>query len=336
MAATFSAVALPHSHLALLPSLEPSSALALLAAVAATGTVRRLLPDRALARFAGQRWSVWLEQSRVFWGELEPRGGGYVLAFERAYALPGEPVRRALVVASDEAARAIALVRPHADGRPFDELVRADVLARRTRGSAPRDVWQQVIDGARATLDGLDRVTHQLVARGAPAPLQDGWLLERWRGEHVVVETGHGARLAGLLVEIGRSHLALVCRGGANGDGAPRTLRVDRVNTVDGPLELTLDGDALRLAARSAPVHVEHLADSTRSLALGVTLLPGTTLHMPWPGAKDSAHVVATARCGFGFDVIVPRATARVVFAGDDQTHTRAAGDDDAAAPTDR
>jgi hypothetical protein len=329
-------VALPHAHLALLPSLEPSTALALLAAVAATGAVRRLLPDRALARFGGQRWSVWLERERVFWGELEPRSAGFVLAFERAYAVPGEPARRALIVSCDDASRALGLVRPHADGRPFDELVRAEVLARRTRGAAPRDVWQHVIDGARASLDALDRVAQRLVAKGAPAALQDGWLLERWRGEHVVVETGHGARIAGLLVEIGRSHLALVCRGDANGGGEARALRVDRENLVDGPLELALAGDALRLCARGATVHVEHIADSTRRTSLGVTLLPGTTLHMPWPGARDSAHVVATARCGFGFDAIVPRATARVVFGGDDGMHTPRAGDDVAAAPTER
>lgn len=333
-------MSLPHSHLALLPSLEPSTALALIAAVAATGAVRRLLPDRALARFTGQRWSAWLARERVFWGELDPRGCGYVLTFERHYSLPGEPARSALVVSSDEAARALALVRPHADGRPFDELVRADVVARGARGAAPRDVWQHVIDGGRATLDALDRITQRIVARGTPAALQDGWLLERWRGEHVVVELGHGARIAGLLVEIGRSHLALVCRGSANGGAPARTLHVDRENAVDGPLELALDADVVRLVARGAAVHVEHLADSTRRMALGVTLLPGTELHMPWSGARDSQHVVATARCGFGFDVIVPRATARIAFGGVDATDgtqrdTHIDGDV-ASTPTDR
>jgi hypothetical protein len=316
-------VALPHSHLALLPSLEPSSALALLVALAATGGVRRVLPDRALARFAGQRWSAWLERERVFWGALEPRGSGYVLTFDRAYALPGEPARSAIVVSSDDAARALALVRPHANGRPFDELVRAEVVARGTRGHAPRDVWQNVIDAGRAALDALDRLTERVVAHGAPTPLQDGWQLERWRGEHVVVELGHGARIAGLLVEIGRAHLALVCPAAGNGGAEPRALRVDRERTVDGPLELVLEDDAVHLVARGAAVHVEHLADSTRRMALDVTLLPGTTLHMPWSAARDSAHVVATARCGFGFDVVAPRATARIVFAGVD--HTRAA-----------
>jgi hypothetical protein len=303
-----------HVPCALLIGGEGSTALLLALALIVLLALRRLLPERALARFQGQRWSYWHTAQNGFWGRLEPRAAGFVLAFDQPYALPGEPRRSALVESPADAAAALGLVRAHADGRPFDELVRQDLVRRRARPAAGRDVWSDVAAAGRALLDGLDTLAERAFGARARLPLQDGWLLERWRGEHVVLELASGARFGGLLVEIGRAHLALVAPG-----SAPRSLCASGSAPLDGPLELAFEDGAVVVSATTAPVHVERLADSQRTLALDVTFLPGTRLRLPWASARDGtapSNFVATATTGFGFDLIAPRASARVVFGG--------------------
>lgn len=308
------AVTTIHVPCALLIGGDGSTALLLALALVVLVALRRLLPDRALARFEGQRWSYWRSARSGFWGRLEPRSAGFVLAFDQPYALPGEPRRSALVESPADAASALGLVRAHADGRPFDELVRQDLVRRRARAGAGRDVWSDAAAAGRALLDGLDTLAERAARAPKRVPLQDGWLLERWRGEHVVIELASGARFGGLLVEIGRAHLALVAPG-----SAPRSLCAAGSAPVDGPLALAFEDGAVVVRATTAPVHVERLADSQRTLALDLTFLPGTELRLPWASARDGAapsNFVATATTGFGFDLVAPRASARIVFGG--------------------
>lgn len=280
--------------------------------------VRRSNDDPALRR--GEHFTLWRDANETFWGRLEPHGHGLVLHFERSYAPPGEPRRSALVLDGRDACRSLALVRPaHASDRD----------PRTTGAQGPHNVVGAFVA---STLEALELRLERALRSGRPVPLQERACLERWRGKRVVVELENGARLAGRLTHVGPAWLRLV----DDGAGATQS-HVEILPTVGdagsesrarAPFDMRVHADSVELMASDDVCGVAHVLDvagDARTWSLGVTLLPRTRLVLPWAGAGSSA-VSARAEIGFGLELLVPRATARVVFATDEdeQEHRRA------------
>jgi len=290
-----------------------------LAVLAAPALARRVRRDGALAALAGRGYSAWWHSDRpagegVFWGRLEARDGGIELAFDRAYATNGEPRRRALLLDGTEATDLIALVRAHTAADLSATLVRDEVL-RRARAAERARWWR----GPRAlVLGAVEAIDRALPCGGAatPRPRQDARFLEGRRGERVVVELDTGARLAGRLVAVGRAWLALVDDDAREGDGDDAVHQLT-TSTLDAPVLLERDGRGVELSRAQRPFVLDELRDDERTWKLGVVLLPGASLFLPWYGDLAS-NVRARVRAASGVDLLVPRARARVVFAGAD------------------
>ncbi|QDU84555.1 hypothetical protein Pla163_16660 [Planctomycetes bacterium Pla163] len=280
--------------------------------------VRRSRSDPALV--AGGTFTLWRTNRDVFWGRLEPRGRGLVLRFERSYAPAHEPRRAALALDARDACNSLALVRPlHLanERAPGRDLTNSG--ADRARTAGPRGALGAFLA---ETLEALELALERALRSGRPQPLQERGFLGGWRGRDVVIELANGARLAGRLTHVGPAWLRLV----DVADGrAPESVEVarDAANT-GAALELRTSASSVELVA--APdvrgvAHVHEVQDGTRAWSVGVTLLPGTELVLPWPGADD-LDVRARVDVAIGLELLVPRATARVVFVGDSSART--------------
>ncbi|MEZ5978426.1 MAG: hypothetical protein R3F34_09430 [Planctomycetota bacterium] len=269
--------------------------------------------DRALARFRSQRFAWWQDARTVWWGRIEPRADGFALRFDAPYAPPGEARRSAVLADPRLASSSIALVRPHSSRELFAELERRELVRTRERGGDAPAWWQEPGALFRSALDAATDLVQRLADPRRGRPCQDGFSLERARGSWVVLELACGAQVRGILVEIGRAWLALVTPHddtttrarvgpGAAGGGA---------TDGDAPVRVEARGDVLAVAATTAPVEVESVTGGARNWSLGVTVLPGTELVLPF---EDAAQAVGEVAFGRGHDVLAPRAGARVLF----------------------
>lgn len=273
----------------------------------------------------------------VFWGRLEPRDGGIELRFDRAYATDGEPRRSALLLDGHEALRFTALVRAHTPSDLSATLVRDEVVrraeaARTSLWRGVRPLWFGLVEtvdrwvpAGSGVVSGSGLGSGSGVETGSGAksgsgerPLQSARFLEARRGERVVVELDTGARLGGRLVAVGRRWLALVDAGDQTHSATPGDTLLLSTTTVDAPVALERDGRGIELSGAKRPFVVDEIRDDERSWKPGVVLLPGAPLYLPWYGDMTS-NVRARLHAARGVDLLVPRSSARVVFAGDDE-----------------
>jgi hypothetical protein len=283
--------------------------------------VRRSSTDPALV--AGENFTLWRAPREVFWGRLEPNGRGLVLHFERPYAPAKEPRRSALVLDGRDACGSLALIRPlHLRNERAPDGDPSAARTQRAGATDPRGGLAVLVADA---LEALDHRLERALRSGRPQPLQERATLERWRGRRVVVELENGARLAGRLTHIGPAWLRVVDTGDVP---VPTVVEIAHAASgADAPFEVRASSSSVELIAPTdvrGVAHVLDVEDGTRTWTLGVTLLPGTELILPWSGAV-ARDVRARAAVALGLELLVPRATARVVFASENGRSEREA-----------